>query len=810
MHVRHARPCPGQRSGVAAPAMQPARDDRKGGLGRKPGVPSEAFAGRTPPGGAVGAAVERVEDLRLLTGRGTYLDDLVRPGMLHAVILRSSMAHGRLVSIDASAALEMPGVVAVITAAEIAEDLGGSIPRIPMRQESLPELEQFEQPVIAHGKVRYVGEPVAVVIADDAARAEDALDAILLDIEALSAIANRAAAELSDVLLFESSASNCALTLSAVRGDADAAFANAPYTRRERFSVHRHTAVPMETRGLMAEWDAARGRLTVLGVSKVPFPNRRVLAKQLGLALGDIDMLESDVGGAFGVRGEFYPEDFLIPYAARRLGRPVKWVEDRREHLIATNHARDVECELEIACKRDGTILALRGHAHTDVGAYLRTNGLTPSRNVAQVSTGPYRIPHVLLRVSAMLTSKTPVGTYRGPGRFETDFFRERLFDIVADDLALDRVAFRRRNLVSESEIPWQLATIEPFGGETSTDSGNYEATLDRCLDEFDWAAKARLDGKLVDGRYHGIGVGCYIEGGASGPREGARLVLETDGTVSVYTGSSAVGQGLETVFTQIAADALGMPMSAIRGVFHGSTTGVKEGFGSYSSRSVVMGGSAIVGTAKTLLDEMRDAAARHFGCRRDDIEITGTHVIGPGEKVLTLAEFARDHGPFTAEGDFSSNKRTYSYGAHAAHVAIDSQTGHVEVLDYVAVEDVGRIINPHTLHGQTLGAIVQGLGGVFLEHLVYSDEGQLLTGSLADYLMPTATEFPNIRVIALEDYPSPNNPLGAKGAGEGGIIPVGGVIANAVAAALRPLDVQPRELPLSPARIWQLIRDQS
>ena len=758
---------------------------------------------RTP---AIGAPVERVEDLRLLRGEGSYVDDLTRPGMLHAVILRSSIAHGRLVSIEASAALEIPGVRAVITAAEIAQDLAGAIPRIPMRQEALPELERFEQPVIAHGKVRYVGEPLAVVVADTAAIAEDALDAIFVDIESLAVVADRASAAQKDTLVHDAAGSNCALTLSAVRGDADAAFAGAAYTRRERFQVHRHTAVPMETRGLLAERDSARGTLTVSGASKVPFPNRRILAKQLGLGVDAIEMIEGDTGGAFGVRGEFYPEDFLIPYAARRLGCPVKWVEDRREHLIATNHARDAECELEIACAKDGTILALRGHAQTDVGAYLRTNGATPSRNVAQVSTGPYRIPHVRVDVSLMLTNKTPVGTYRGPGRFETDFFRERLFDMAATDLGIDRVEFRRRNLVSESEIPWQLATVQPFGGETSTDSGNYHQTLERCLEEFDWTAKAQLDGKMIDGRYHGIGIGCYIEGGASGPREGARLVLETDGTVSVYTGSSAVGQGLETVFTQIAADALGLPMTSIRGVFHGSTTGVKEGFGSYSSRSVVMGGSALLDGAQKLLHRMRETAAVHFGCAPGDIEITANEVVGPERKTLTFAELTREQGPLSVEGTFSSDKRTYSYGAHAAHVAVDPKTGHVEVIDYVGVEDVGRIINPHTLHGQTLGAIVQGLGGVFLEHLVYSEEGQLLSGSLADYLMPTAMDFPNVRVVALENYPSPNNPLGAKGAGEGGIIPVGGVIANAVAAALRPLGLQPLELPLSPPRIWELI----
>jgi carbon-monoxide dehydrogenase large subunit len=758
-------------------------------------------------GASIGRAVERVEDLRLLRGEGRYVDDLERPGMLHAVILRSSVAHGVLRGVDVAAALAMPGVHAVITAADIRRELDRGIPVIPLRQEALPELEPFEQPVIAEAKVRYVGEPIAVVLADHPARAEDALDAITVDIETLAVVASRADAAQQTALLFETAGTNCALNLSAVRGDADAAFATAPYVRRERFEVHRHTAIPMETRGLLAEWDAKLGKLTVGGAGKVPFPNRRILAKQLGLAVEAIAMVESDIGGAFGVRGEFYPEDFLIPFAARHTGRPVKWIEDRREHLIATNHARDTECELELACDRDGRILALRGRAQADVGAYVRTNGVTPSRNVAQVSSGPYRIPHVHIDVALMLTNKTPVGTYRGPGRFETDFFRERLFDIAAADLGIDRVEFRRRNLVAESEIPYALATVQPFGGESSTDSGDYAATLDRCLAEIDWAGKAHLDGKLVDGRYHGLGIGCYIEGGASGPSESARLVLETDGTVSVYTGSSAVGQGLETVFTQIAADALGMPMTSIRGIFHGSTSGVKEGFGSYASRSTVMGGSAILVTARLLHERIREAAAVRFACTPAEVEIVnGSQVAGPDGKCASLAELAAD--PISAEGSFASNKRTYSYGAHAAHVAVNPKTGHVELVDYVGVEDVGRIINPHTLHGQTVGAIMQGLGGVFLEHLVYDADGQLLTGSLADYLLPTATDFPNIRAVALEQYPSPNNPLGAKGAGEGGIIAVGGVIANAIAAALRPLGVDPHALPLSPPRIWQLIAD--
>jgi carbon-monoxide dehydrogenase large subunit len=603
--------------------------------------------------------------------------------------------------------------------------------------------------------------------------------------------------------LFEAAGSNLALTLTGVRGDAEAAFARAAYVRRERFSVQRHGAVPMEPRGLLAQWEEARGRMTVYGAAKVAFLNRRVLARQMGLPESAIRMVENDVGGGFGARGEFYPEDFLIPFAARRTGRPVKWIEDRREHLAATNHARNADCELEISCEANGNILALRGHAYTDQGAYIRSNGPTAARNIAQVLTGPYRIAHVRIDVSLMMTNKTPSGTYRGPGRYEADFFRERLFDIAAGELGLDRVEFRRRNLISEAEMPYRLATVQPLDLGTETDSGDYAATLARCLEEIDWTSKAALQGKLIEGRYRGTAVGCYLEGGASGPKESARLVLGGDGKVAVHVGSSAIGQGLETVCAQIAADALQLPMDDIAGVFHGSTDDVSEGYGSYSSRSVVMGGNAIVAAAEKLREAIRGAAAEQWGCAAKEVEIDAGLARAPDGRSLPLAAFAGT----SAEAAYASSKRTYSYGAHAAHVAVDPKTGHVELIDYVAVEDVGRIINPLTLHGQCVGAIVQGLGGAFLEHFVYDADGQLLTGSLADYLLPTASDFPRIRAVALEDKPSPNNPLGAKGAGEGGIIPVAGVIANAVAAALASLGVEPRELPLSPPRVWELIR---
>jgi aerobic carbon-monoxide dehydrogenase large subunit len=747
----------------------------------------------------IGSPIERREDLRFLRGRGEYVDDLHPPGLLHAVIMRSSVAHGRLVSLDLSAALKISGVHAVITA----RDMPGGPPIIPMRLQPLPEFKPYEQPVIADKKVRYVGEPMAVVLADSVAIGEDALEAVAIEIEPLPAVANWRTAQRDQSLLFESAGSNRSLTFTAVRGDADAVFAKAPYVRRENFRVQRHFGLTMEPRGVMAEWDTTQGRLKISGAAKVPFFNRRILSKMIDLPEDAIEMVENDVGGGFGARGEFYPEDFLVPFAARLVGRPVKWTEDRRENLMAMNHARQAEVDVEIACARDGTILALRGHAHTDMGAYMRTNGAVGARNIAQFMAGPYRVPDVKLDVSLWMTNKTPVGTYRGPGRFETDFFRERLFDIVAQDLGVDRVEFRRRNLIAHAEMPYPIATITPFESKDQYDSGDYQVTLDRCLQEIGWADKAKLQGQLVDGRYHGLAIGCFIEGGAAGPKESARLAINEDGSVTVFMGSSAVGQGVETVFAQIAADALEIPMDRIRHVHHGSTAYVSDGYGAYHSRSVVMGGSALLDATEKFHAAIHAAAAARLGCDATEIKIEGDRIFAAGGKSLPFAEFAG----LSAEGAFLNKKHTYSYGAQAAHVAVDAKTGHVELVDYVVVVDCGRIINPLTLNGQVIGSLVQGLGGAFLEHLMYDEQGQLLTGSLADYLLPTASDFPNLRAVTMDLHPSPINPLGAKGAGEGGMIAAGGVIANAVANALRSFNVDLRELPLTPSRIWAMVQ---
>jgi len=745
----------------------------------------------------IGSAVKRTEDLRFVRGRGQYIDDVKREGQLYACIFRSPVAHGRIAAIDTARALSLPGVHSIITAA----DLPRPFPTVNIRLQPMPSLVPFHQPVLAYEKVRYVGEPIAVVLASSPGRAEDAAAAIGLDIEALPPVTTRAESCANQALVHEGHGSNLAVKYTAFLGDADAVFLNAPYTRREKFRVHRHAAVPMEPRGLLAEWDAKAGRLTVNGAAKVAFFNRRMLAEKMGLPESAVDLIENDVGGGFGARGEFYPEDFLIPFAARHTGRPVKWTEDRRENLMATQHARDADCDIEIACARDGTILAVRGNVWCDVGAYIRTNGLVAPRNVVQFMSGPYRFPNVHLESHVQFTNKTPSGTYRGPGRYETDFFRERLFDLVADDLKLDRVEFRRRNLVTKAEMPYHIAHITPFEADTEYDSGNYESALQRCLTEFDWKKKSEIDGRFIGGRHHGIAVGCFIEGGAAGPKENARMTIEPDSSITIHVGSSAIGQGLETVFAQIAADALEVTFDRVR-ILHGSTTLLNEGYGSYHSRAVVMGGSAMLLAAEALREKIREAAAARFGCSAAEITLDDDTVTGPAGKSAKLGDFAG----LSAEGSFANHHHTYSYGAHAAHVAVDPNTGHIDILDYVATEDVGRIMNPATLRGQVLGALVQGLGGTFLERFAYDANGQPLSTTFADYLMPTAPDFPNIRVFLMEEEPSPINPLGAKGAGEGGIIPVGGVISNAVSSALKPLGVSVRDLPLSPSNVWQLI----
>ena len=750
----------------------------------------------------IGAHIERVEDYRFLRGEGQYLDDISRPGQWHAAFLRSPVAHGRIRGIDASAALAMPGVRAVITA----RDIEGDIPTIPFRRPN-PTIGPYAQPVIARDKVRYYGEPVAMVLADSAEVAEDALAAIMLDIEALPPVIEREAAMSDKVLLFEDVKTNTPTVFNADKGDAEAAFAAADYVIRDQFYTQRQTALPMETRGLLAEWDAKLGKLSVSGAAKLPFFNRKAMATMMNLPEEAVDYIELDVGGGFGARGEFYPEDYLVAFGARKFGHPVKWIEDRREHLMAIGHSRECASDVELAFRKDGVILGMRGSLYINVGAYVRPNGMTPVRNAAQFMSGPYRVPAIHLDAYAFVSNKTPAGTYRGPGRYEGCFFIERLMDQAAAGLGIDRLELRRRNLITHAEMPYPLATVLPSDGraETQCDSGHHLEPFELVVKDSNWAEKAALQGQLIDGRYHGIAIASFIEGGASGPQENVRLELHADGKVGLYAGSSAIGQGLETILSQIAADALELPMERIE-VFHGSTNILKEGWGSFGSRSTVMGGSAVLDGAKKFLAAFRVHAAVKLDVTIEDVTISECVARTADGRSVPLVEVAKDG--INVDGSFKNQTPTYTYGTSFAHVAVDAGTGHVEVIDYVVADDVGRIINSMTLHGQVMGAAVQGFGSVFSEELVYNDEGQLMVGSLADYLVPLASDYPVVRCHSLESYPSPTNPLGAKGAGEGGIIPVGGVVANAVANALSSFGVKPNVLPLSPSRVWEMIED--
>ena len=763
--------------------------------------------------------MRRKEDVRFLTGRATYVGDVKVPDALHAAVLRSPHGHARIRAIDTRQALKIPGVTAVFTFADIAPFSKG----IRMRQigsDTSPiaaGLSRFLQHPLAEEKVRYVGEPVALAVAGSRYLAEDALDAIRVTYEPLPAVVDIRRALKDEVVIHEENGTNLAAHYTVSVGDIQKAFQSAEYTRKEEFKVHRHTGVPLETRGLLASYDAGQQELTVWGPTKVPHFNRRTLSSFLDIPESKIHFIEPDVGGGFGIRGEFYPEDFLIPFAAIKLERPVKWIEDRREHLMAANHSREHILEIEVAARRDGTLLGMRAHVFGDMGGYIRTHGgLVPS-NAARLLTGPYRVPNYECEVSCVITNKMGAGTFRAPGRYESCFARERLLDMMAKDLGLDPVELRLKNFVSPSEMPYEVGVTLPGDVPTVYDSGNYASALDRALKQADYEQHKELQGRLVDGRYQGTGVACFVKNTGHGPFEDARVVVHDTGRVSVSLGIATLGQGHETSVAQVCADGLGVPLDSIA-VLHGTTDLMASGNGTFGSRGMVMAGNAVYSAAQQLRQRVLALASTHLRISEDDLEMREGRVYLRGMPVsaplLELGDVVNLSGDESAvlevTARFESRQYAYPYGTHVAHVAVDAETGMIEILGYVVVEDVGRAINPLLLHGQAVGAAAQGIGGTILEELVYDENGQLLTTTLMDYLLPTSMDVPSIESVVLEEAPSPNNPLGVKGAGEGGIIATGAALANAVANALAPLGVEGvTELPLSPDRVLGWILEQ-
>ena len=748
----------------------------------------------------IGKSVRRLEDTRLLTGRGAYIGDVTMPDMAAMAILRSPHAHAKITAIDLTAARAMEGVIDVFAAAEIGPDM----PLIPLMLAPFAGFERMLQAPIAAGKVRYVGEPVAVVVAENRYLAEDALEEIIVEYDPLPAVTSIDQAAKGEVLLFEEAGENMGTRYTVGRGDIEAAFADAPYTRRERFVSNRHAACPMETRGLIAEYDAATPRLRLTGAAKVTYYNRRHLAVAFGLEEEQIELIEQDVGGGFGARGELYPEDYLVPIASRRAKRPVKWIEDRRENLMACNHSRDVVCDLEIAATRDGKILGMRATVQGDMGAYIRTNGGVVPAKTVQFLPGPYRVPAFAAEMQALVTNKTPIGTYRGPGRVEANFCRERMIDMMAGDLGLDPVEVRLANLMTPKELPFRMGELVPNDPNATLDDGDYPDALRKLLAEIDYPALKARQGMTENGKIFGVGFACFVESAAAGPPETARISMTGDGQVEIRIGASSVGQGVETGMAQICAEILGITLEGIT-VHHGSTTLLDSGGGTFNSRNTVMAGNAVRLAAEALREKCLEQGALRWNVGPGSLAYRngGVH---HGDDFLSLAEVATFAGSLSADATYANEGRvSYSYGAHAALVNVDLATGGVAIERYVLTEEIGRALNPAMVEGQAVGGVVQGIGGALLEHMMYDDDGQLLAGSFADYLLPTVAEMPAITAITLENSPSKMNPMGFKGAGEGGIVAVAAAIANAVAQAT---GVTITELPISPNRLRTQIRD--
>lgn len=746
---------------------------------------------------ALGQPLKRIEDRPLITGAGRFAADESRAGQVYMRVVRAPVAFGRILGIETEDALALPGVIAVWTAADVAD-----LPPIDFRMTRINGLEPYRQRVLAQDYVRYVGDPVAVVFATDPYVAEDAAEMVFCDIEEEEPCLDATSDPVPFMPVVDRDLLSEAALIVKSYGDLDAAFAGAAAVVELEVKVGRHTGVPLETRGALAVHDAATGVLSMYGAAKVPHYNRDSIARMLGLPADRVRLCEGHVGGGFGIRGELYPEDVLVCCAALRLGVPVKWVEDRREHLLAANHSRDQVHRMRAAVDANGFIQGLTDTFFTDQGGYVRTHGGTVSDLAAALLPGPYVIPAYRAEGHIRLTNKTPAGTYRAPGRYETTFARERLIDAIAHRLGLDPLEVRRVNLIREAQIPFDRG-IDALGTHVVYDSGKYHDLLERTLERLDHPSlSARLAERRAAGEAVGLGFAYFVEKSGLGPRDLVTISVEEDDTIELVTGSASVGQGIETAMAQICAEVIGLPITRIR-VIHGQTDRIAMGFGAFASRVTVMTGSAVKLAAEALRDKALALAAPLLQSTVDDLMLEAGRVVSrsSGAAIGLSAIAVQSVGGLAAEGLFEADHMTYPYGVHVAQVRVDRETCGVTVERYLVAYDVGRSINPLLIDGQIVGAAAQGIGGALLEEFVYDEAGQPLAASFADYLMPTCAEMPPVDVLLREDAPSPLNPLGVKGAGEGGITAVGAAIAAAVDEALgRPGLVD--RLPISPSRL--------
>jgi aerobic carbon-monoxide dehydrogenase large subunit len=759
--------------------------------------------------GLIGRSLERLEDRPLLLGRGRFAADVSFEGQLVMRVVRSTHAHAKLLRIDVSAACALEGVHAVWTAADTS-----AIPPIDIRLTRIAGLEVYRQSVLASEQVRYVGEPVAAVFAEDGYLAEDAADLIVVEVEDLPVLL---AAE-AEPREFSPGLSTEVTCLRKGYGNVDAAFAAAHAVVALDLAIGRHSAVPIETRGAIARYDAARDVLELYGAAKVPHWNRDQIARMLGRDPASVQLYQGHVGGGFGVRGELYPEDVLVCAAALRLGRPVKWIEDRHEHLIAANHSRQQDHHVRAAIDGDGRILAIDDEFFHDQGAYMRTHGATVPDLAAAMLTGPYRVPAYRVEGHIRLTNKTPAGTYRAPGRFETTFVRERLLDAIAHRTGIDRLEVRRRNLIARSEMPY-ARPLDVLGTHVVLDSGDYAGLLDVALERIGWETlTTELAGRRAAGERVGAGVALFVEKSGLGPFEDVEITVDPQGEVEVVTGAASLGQGIETVIAQICGETLGVDYRAVR-VIHGQTERIARGLGAFASRATVMTGEATRLAAEKLRAMALQAAAALMQQPPATLDLASGLIVsttkpGPTLRLGALAGALIASGAalgfpegLRARASFNTDHMTYPYGVHIAVVRVDPETGEVALERFLMAYDVGRAVNPRLVEGQLAGGFAQGLGGALFEEFCYDQRGQPVTVTLADYLMPTAREVPMLEVVITQDAPSPLNPLGLKGAGEGGANAVGAAIAAAIDEAIgRPGAVT--RLPVTPQRLRAILAD--
>ena len=708
----------------------------------------------------IGRSVIRLEDGPLVRGEGLFAADVSFPRQLHMRVVRAQVAHGDILAIDTAAARAQPGVVAVWTA----EDVQG-IPPIPFRATNLRGLEPYCQPVLAQQRVRYVGEPVAVVFAENAYLAEDAAELILPEIAELPPLLDAALAPGA----FAAGLDTEPAVIRKAYGDIEAAFRDAHAVVELALSVGRHSGVPLETRGAIARYDAARDVLELHGTAKKQHWNRDEIARLLNRPTHGVQLFEGHVGGGFGVRGELYPEDLLVCLAALRLRRPVKWIEDRVEHFVATNHSRQQHHRIRAAVDREGRLLAIDDVFFHDQGAYVRTHGARVADLAAGMLPGPYRLPAYRVAGHFRLTNKTPAATYRAPGRYETTFVRERLMDAIATRLGLDPIELRRRNLVAAAEMP-HARPLDALGTAVILDSGDYAGLLDKALERFGWTKlQQELTARREAGECVGAGLAFFVEKSGLGPSDGVRISVDATGAVELVTGAASVGQGMETVLAQICAEVLGIDYRRIR-VVRGRTDRIEFGNGAHASRVTVMSGSATWQAAHAIRAMALETAARLLQAKPEELTVTDGRVMRTGDggdASVTLGDIAREMGPnarlmrghtpgLTAERWFYSDHMTYPYGIHLAVVRVDRGTGEVRVERYLVANDVGRAINPALVRGQIVGGFAQGLGGALFEEFRYNEQGQPLSTTFADYLIPTIREMPVMDVLIAEDAPVP------------------------------------------------------